>query len=117
VLINVIEHPRSIVRNIAKAVGISDRAAISILRALERDQIITRRKQGRRNEYTVDLEALRAHRGSGPYTLEELANALFALSGRAPGQTLPMPMRAPRLGVADGDAELTRAEPGGGHNA
>jgi hypothetical protein len=93
VLINVVEHPRSTLRNIANAVGLSDRATLSILRALEADAIIARRREGRRNVYTVDLAALRAHRGQGPYTLEELANALFVLSGRQPGRALPGPLR------------------------
>jgi DNA-binding IclR family transcriptional regulator len=95
VLINVIEHPRSTLRNIARAVGLSDRAIHSILRTLEADSIIARRREGRRNVYTVDLVALRAHQGQGPYTLEELANALFVLSGRKPGETLPLPLRGP----------------------
>ena len=95
VLINVIEHPRSTLRNIARAVGLSDRATHSILGALEADGIIARRREGRRNVYTVDLVALRAHQGQGPYTLEELANALFVLSGRKPGEALPLPLRGP----------------------
>ncbi len=93
VLINVVEHPRSTLRNIARAVGLSDRATHSILRALEADGTMARRREGRRNVYTVDLAALRAHRGRGPYTLEELANALFVLSGRRPGEALPLPLR------------------------
>jgi hypothetical protein len=93
VLIHVIEHPRSTLRTIADNVHISDRATLSILRALEADAIVSRRREGRRNVYSVDLDALRAHRGHGPYTLEELANALLILSGREPGLALPMPMR------------------------
>ena len=93
VLIHVIERPRSTLRSIADSVHISDRATLSILRALEADAIVSRRKEGRRNVYSVDLDALRAHRGAGPYTLEELANALLILSRREPGLALPMPMR------------------------
>ena len=93
VLINVVEHPRSTLRNIADAAGMSDRATLSILRALEADAIIARRREGRRNVYTVDLNALRTHRGRGPDTLEELANALFMLSDSQPGKTLPAPLR------------------------
>ncbi len=85
VLIHVTEHPRSTLRDIANSVGITERAALSILRALEEDAIIARRKEGRRNVYTVDLNALLAHRSHGRYSIEELALALFALSGRTPG--------------------------------
>ena len=47
VLIHVIEHPRSTLRDIADAVGITDRAALSLLRALEADSIVSRRRDGR----------------------------------------------------------------------
>lgn len=85
VLIHVTEHRRSTLREIAHNVGITERAALSILRALEEDSIVTRRKDGRRNIYTVDMEALLAHRSHGQYSIEQLATALFAISGRTPG--------------------------------
>lgn len=93
VLINVIEHPRSTLRDIAAAVGVTERATLSILRALEADAIIGRRKEGRRNVYTVDVEALLAHRAQSPYSIEQLASALFVLSGRIPGAALPPGMQ------------------------
>jgi hypothetical protein len=93
VLIHVIEHPRSTLRDIADAVGITERAALSLLRALEADAIVARRKEGRRNEYTVDVDALMAHRSAGRYSIGQIANALLALSGRIPGADLPPGMR------------------------
>ena len=97
VLIHVIEHPRSTLRDIADSVGITERAALSLLRALEEDGIIARRKDGRRNVYTVDIDALMAHRTHGTYSIAEIANALFALSGRIPGTELPpgLQLRSP----------------------
>jgi DNA-binding transcriptional ArsR family regulator len=89
VLIHVTEHPRSTLRDIASNVGITERAALSILRALEEDSIITRRKEGRRNVYTVNMAELLAHRSHGTYSIEEIIGALFALSGRIPGAVLP----------------------------
>ncbi len=96
VLIHVIEHPRSTLRDIADAVGITDRAALSLLRALEADAIVSRRREGRRNVYTVDIDALMSHRSHGKYTIGEIANALFALSGRIPGSELPAGMQITR---------------------
>jgi DNA-binding MarR family transcriptional regulator len=93
VLIHVIEHPRSTLREIADAVGITDRAALSLLRALEEDDIVTRRREGRRNIYDVDIQALLAHRTHGTYNIEQLASALFALSGKIPGFELPPGLR------------------------
>lgn len=88
VLIHVIDHPRSTLRDIAIAAGITDRAAFSILRALEEDGIISRRKEGRRNRYWVNMEALLRHRRQGPYSVEELAEALLRFSRRAPDRVV-----------------------------
>lgn len=91
VLVHVVENPRSTLREIADAVGITDRAALSILRALEGDAIVARRKEGRRNFYTVDLDALLAHRQYGKYSIAEIASALLRLSGQARDLPLPLP--------------------------
>ena len=82
VLIHVIDHPRSTLRDIAAAVGITERAALSILRALEEDGMISRQKEGRRNRYWVNIGALLRHRRQGPYSVEEIANALLRLAQR-----------------------------------
>jgi DNA-binding Lrp family transcriptional regulator len=95
VLVHVVGNPRSTLREIADAVGITDRAALSILRALEGDRIVARRKEGRRNVYTVDLEALLAHRQYGRYSIAEIASALLALSGQAPGLPVPEGLQPP----------------------
>jgi DNA-binding Lrp family transcriptional regulator len=80
VLIHVLEHPRSTLREIADAAGITERAAVSILRALEEDDIISRQKEGRRNRYWVNVGALLRHRRQGPYSVEELAEGLRQIS-------------------------------------
>lgn len=98
VLIHVIDHPRSTLRDIADNVGITERAALSLLRALEEDAIVSRRREGRRNVYTVDVDALMAHRTHGTYSIAQIANALFALSGRIPGHDLPPRMEITRSG-------------------
>jgi DNA-binding MarR family transcriptional regulator len=80
VLIHVLDHPRSTLREIAAAAGITERHAVSILRALEKDDIISRQKEGRRNRYWVNIAALLRHRRQGPYSLEALAEGLLHLS-------------------------------------
>jgi DNA-binding transcriptional ArsR family regulator len=109
VLIHVIDHPRSTLRDIADAVGITERAALSLLRALEEDNIVARRKEGRRNVYTVDIDELMAHRSHGTYTVAQIANALFALSGRIPGLDLP-----PRMQLTGGRSDAGRFPGSGG---
>ena len=76
VLIHVANHPRSTLREIAAAVGITERAALSILRLMEEDAIITRQKEGRRNRYLVDFNALLEYQLSGPYSVAELVEEL-----------------------------------------
>ena len=80
VLMQVAQHPRSTLREIALAVGITERAALSILRAMEEDEIISRKKEGRRNKYWVDFRALLDHPLGGPYTLAELMETLTEIS-------------------------------------
>lgn len=76
VLMHVANHPRSTLREIAMAAGITERASLSILRAMEEDKIISRKKEGRRNKYWVDFNALMDYPLGGPYSVAELVEAL-----------------------------------------
>lgn len=82
VLIHVANHPRSTLREIAHAVGITERAALSILRSLEEEAIVYRQKEGRRNRYWVDFDALLQYQMRGPYSVAELAQNLMDISKR-----------------------------------
>lgn len=82
VLLHVAEHPRSTLREIAAEVGITERAALSILRLMEEDAIITRQKEGRRNRYFVDFDAVFDHQLSGPYSVGALLEAMTDLAKR-----------------------------------
>ena len=84
VLIHVYEHPRSTLREIAQAVGITERAALSILRQAEEDDCVRRVKEGRRIRYTVNLPAVFARGTQGPYTIEQIVAALSMLMGYRP---------------------------------
>ena len=79
VLIHVYEHPRSTLREIAAAVGITERAALSILRQMEEDGCVSRVKEGRRIRYTVNLNAVLALQAQGPYNIEQLVTQLAQL--------------------------------------
>ena len=50
---------RSTVREMAASVGITERAVVAILNQLEDAGIIIRNREGRRNSYDIDLEALK----------------------------------------------------------
>lgn len=80
VLIHVSNNPRTTLREISHAVGVTERAALSILRAIEEDGIVSRQREGRRNRYWVDYLALMEHQLEGPYSVAELASALNAIA-------------------------------------
>jgi DNA-binding Lrp family transcriptional regulator len=82
VLIHVANNPRSTLREIALAVGITERAALSILRAMEEEEIISRKREGRRNKYWVDYAALMEYQLRGPYSVVELAESLTVIARR-----------------------------------
>lgn len=65
ILIHVIQHPRSTVREIALAVGVTERAAHSALQDLREAGIIERHREGRRNRYTVNFDHLASYRREG----------------------------------------------------
>ena len=65
ILIHVTQHPRSTVREIALAVGLTERAAHSALQDLREAGIIDRQREGRRNRYTVNFDHLAAYRREG----------------------------------------------------
>ena len=81
-LIHIANHPRSTLREIAAASGITERAALTILRMLETDAIVSRQKEGRRNHYQVDFAALIEHQKQSPYTLGVLAGNFMAMAER-----------------------------------
>lgn len=77
-LIYVTEHPDSTVREIALAVGVTERAAHSALQDLREEGIIECRREGRRNSYSVDFAHLTAYRREG--TAPDLVPDAFVAS-------------------------------------
>lgn len=58
VLLAIAMDHRGTVRDIAQSVGVTERAIVAILNQLEADSIITRQKQGRRNSYSIEFDAM-----------------------------------------------------------
>jgi len=76
------------VRELAAQVGVTERAAVALLHALEAEGVIKRHREGRRNSYTINLEAFRRFRGwrydgwSVPKELVDLAVKAVRAVGR-----------------------------------
>jgi DNA-binding MarR family transcriptional regulator len=79
VLIHVYEHPQSTLREISQAVGITERAALSILRQMEEEDCVRRQKEGRRVRYTVNLPAVMKMQTRLPYNLNEIVRGIARL--------------------------------------
>jgi DNA-binding MarR family transcriptional regulator len=65
ILVYVALHPDSTVRTIASDIGITERAALAILRDLDDEGIVDRAREGRRNVYSVNFGRLSAVRRGG----------------------------------------------------
>lgn len=77
VLVYVALHPESTVRTIAVDIGVTERAALSILRDLDLEGIVRRTRNGRRNTYSVDFGRLATMRRGGRETTNPLTPRLF----------------------------------------
>ena len=91
VLIRVTEHPHSTVRQVALATGLTERAALSILQDIRREGIIIAERQGRRNTYSIDFEALKRYPFWGPSDaalpeslIQAAVRALVRVAGKPP---------------------------------
>jgi DNA-binding MarR family transcriptional regulator len=62
VLVYVVMHPDSTVREIAAGIGVTERATLAIIRELEDEGIVERHRDGRRNRYAVNFAALLSYR-------------------------------------------------------
>ena len=62
IMIYVIRHSGSTVRQISEGVRITDRATLAILRQLSEDGIVERHRDGRKNTYAVNFDKLAAYR-------------------------------------------------------
>lgn len=98
VLIQIARDPRTTVREMAQNTGITERAAHSVLRDLRDARIVLVERDGRRNAYRIDVQALANHprwaasemeipRPLIDATIKGLAEV--AMSGSAPVLELP----------------------------
>ena len=69
-------HPRSTAREIAMALGTTERTAQKIIGDISDAGYITRRKQGRRNIYRVNPELTLSHPSHGEFAIGDLLQVL-----------------------------------------
>ena len=86
VLVYVTQHPESTVRSTAIGVGLTERATLAILRDLDDELLVERRRAGRRTTYVVRYERLIGMTGAGSPTnaaVEAVVRALISISPEA----------------------------------
>jgi DNA-binding transcriptional ArsR family regulator len=70
------KHPRGTTRQIAEAVGITDRTAYAVIRDLAKEGYITRKRVGRQNLYKLKTRAFIAEDPERDTTVNDLARVL-----------------------------------------
>ena len=78
VLSYISHNPRSTAREIANAIGVTERTTHKIISDLEREGYTERRKSGRRNVYRVDPQLPLRHHTKQDILVSELLDALAA---------------------------------------
>ncbi|SFN55049.1 helix-turn-helix transcriptional regulator [Mycetocola miduiensis] len=79
VLLEVAKNPDALLSDIASSVGISARAAVTILNDLEELGYVDRERRGRRNHYLVHGNQPLRHPTNATHTVGELVAALADL--------------------------------------
>jgi DNA-binding MarR family transcriptional regulator len=82
VIVYIDEHRDARLREIAEAIGITERATHKLVSELVDEGYLTRRRVGRRNEYSVNCEQHLRHPSLSEHTLNEL---LIGMTRPVPG--------------------------------
>ena len=91
VFLHVASYPNTTLRQISKAVSLTERSVITIIRALEEEGIASHTRDGRRNVYRIHYPAVIQHlrEQTSPYTLEQIAGQTAALAKRLSEEDKP----------------------------
>jgi predicted transcriptional regulator len=76
VLVYIDEHPTARLREIAEAIGITERATHKLVSELADEGYITRTRVGRRNEYAVNCDRHLRHPSLSEHTLQQLLTGM-----------------------------------------
>ncbi len=85
VLVCLADDPTARMRDVAERVGITERAAIRIVKHLEEAGVLSRQREGRRNRYRINMEQALRHPLESRSTVGSLLTMLRRISpvGRA----------------------------------
>jgi DNA-binding IclR family transcriptional regulator len=83
VLISLAAEPDSRLRDVATRVGITERAVQKILADLEREGLVVREREGRRNRYRLHLDQPLRHPLEAHRSVRELVELVTRIDGAA----------------------------------
>lgn len=90
VLVCLAGDPHMRLRDVARKVGITERAVQRIIHDLEHADMLTREREGRRNHYRINVKQRLRHPLEQPHTVGELIEAVTGLRSN------PADLAAPR---------------------
>lgn len=111
VLVYVVKHNDSTVREISQGVGVTERATLAILRQLRDEEIVERHRDGRCNRYAVNFDRLAAYRREGTVSLtprtfvDALINVMLQMSEHAARENGARAKRVPPPAIDSGRLE------------
>ncbi|UCH87059.1 MAG: winged helix-turn-helix transcriptional regulator [Dehalococcoidia bacterium] len=76
VILHIVQNSQATLREIALSTGLTERAVYQIVRELEQDRFIRKRKVGRRNAYTLNREAILSHPVYGQVTVVDVGKII-----------------------------------------
>lgn len=79
-LLEVARNPDATLEELAQAVGVTTRSAVTILNDLEANGYLERERRGRRNHYVVHRDRPLRHPSNAAHTVDELIEALSDLN-------------------------------------
>lgn len=82
VLILLAQNPERVLREVAAAIGITERAVQRIVSELEQDGYIQRSKEGRKNSYTLNLNKPFRHEIESHCSIGDLVNLVLEKAPR-----------------------------------
>ena len=91
------QRPQSTAREIALAIGITERTALKIIGELDGSGYLTRRRKGRRNVYKVNLSTPLRHPLEGEIPVGDLLRVIAPSRRRRGPQVLNTPATITRL--------------------
>jgi DNA-binding MarR family transcriptional regulator len=76
------KNPELTIDDLARVLGVTSRSVVNVLNDLEAEGYLSKTREGRRNRYTINLEAKLRHQTSAGHAVRDLLAALGRIDGK-----------------------------------